>query len=132
MKITTAHYHTPKGRDINEVGIEPNEEVEFEGRSYTGKDDTQFATAARQLLEEIETQDRLASRDQGMPKARTGVEQWRYLLSLGRGEPEVLERNFVRRRRGSVFFEELKVLFPDALTPELIRFDLGPALGISS
>jgi carboxyl-terminal processing protease len=132
VKITTAHYHTPKGKDINEVGIEPNQEVEFEGRSFGGKDDTQFVGAAQQVLKEIKAIQSKAEKDRSMPTARTGVEQWRYLLSLGRGEPRVLERNYVFQNGEEKLIEEVRVLFPDVNTPELIRFDLGPALGISS
>lgn len=130
VKITTAHYHTPKGKDINEVGIQPNQKVEFDGRVYTGNDDTQFVSAARQLLKEIEAGD---SKTKGnMPTARTGVEQWQYLLSLGRGEPKVLDRNYVFPAGKSNLVEEVKVLFPDSSQPETFRFDLSPALGVSS
>ena len=132
MKITTAHYHTPKGKDINEVGIEPNQKVEFEGRSLGGDDDNQFLGATEQLLKELEAIDTQAAESAGMPTARTGVEQWRYLNALGRGEPKILERNYLFQDGEPSLIEEIKVLFPDASSPEIIRFDLGPALGISS
>lgn len=127
VKITTAHYHTPTGKDIDEVGLEPNQTVEFEGQVFAGTDDAQFTSAARQLLEEIQA--RQAARQEGMPTARTGVEQWYYLLSLGRGEPKVLDRSYVFPEAGSPLVEEMKVLFPDSNRPEVIRFDLSPALG---
>lgn len=130
VKITTAHYHTPNGKDINEVGIEPNQEVEFEGRMLTGKNDNQFVSAARELLKEIKSGEGQGRAE--LPTARTGVEQWRYLLSLGRGEPKVVERNYVFGQGDSQLIEEVKVVFPDSSLPEVIRFDLGPALGISS
>jgi len=132
VKITTAHYHTPKGKDINEVGIEPNQKVEFEGRSLGGDDDNQFLGATEQLLKELEAIDTQAAESAGMPTARTGVEQWRYLNALGRGEPKILERNYLFQDGEPSLIEEIKVLFPDASSPEIIRFDLGPALGISS
>lgn len=128
VKITTAHYHTPKGKDINEVGILPNQKVEFEGRSFTSKEDTQFIAAARQLLKEIQAEGE--TEKNAMPTARTGVEQWRYLLSLGRGEPKVVERNYLFSDGPGKLVEEVKVLFPDAHSPEVIRFDLSPALGL--
>jgi carboxyl-terminal processing protease len=127
VKITTAHYHTPKGKDINEVGIDPNQEVEFEGRTLTGENDTQFLSAAEQLLKEIQSSEEAAKSDSGLPLARTGVEQWRYLLSLGRGEPEVLERTYLFG--DETLFEEVRVKFPDATRPEVVKFDLGPAMG---
>ena len=132
VKITTAHYHTPKGKDINDVGIEPNQEVEFEGREFTGTEDTQFLSAAEQLLTEIQAAEREAVSASGLPLARTGVEQWRYLTALGRGEPEIVDRKYVIGQDSGSFFEEVKVLFPDSTEPEVIKFDLGPALGLSS
>ncbi len=130
VKITTAHYHTPTGKDINEVGIEPHEKVEFEGRSMGGSDDTQFQAAAKALVEKIEAESVAAGA--GMPSARTGVEQWRFLRTLGRGEPTILERKYVFGERDDVLIEELRVRFPDSTKDETIRFDLGPALGVSS
>ena len=132
VKITTAHYHTPKGKDINEVGIEPNQEVEFEGRSYASKTDTQFLSAAKQLLQEIKSEEAKAAGTSRLPSARTGVEQWRYLLSLGRGTPKIIDRNYILGNPDGKLLEDLKVVFPDSASPEVIRFDLGPALGISS
>lgn len=132
VKITTAHYHTPKGKDINEVGIEPNQEVEFEGRSYASKTDTQFLSAAKQLLQEIKSEEAKTAGTSRLPSARTGVEQWRYLLSLGRGTPKIIDRNYILGNPDGKLLEDLKVVFPDSASPEVIRFDLGPALGISS
>lgn len=129
VKITTAHYHTPNGKDINEVGIEPDQEVEFEGGAYTGETDTQFLSAAEQLLEEIVAAEGQSKSESGLPLARTGVEQWRYLTSLGRGEPEVLERTYVFEQGSDSLFEEVRVQFPDRTEPEVIKFDLSPALG---
>lgn len=131
VKITTAHYHTPDGKDINGVGIEPSQEVEFEGQSLNGADDSQFKSAALALVERIE-KDKAALGANALPKARTGVEQWRYLQSLGRGEPQVLSRKYVVSQGGESLLEEIEVVFSDSKAPEVIRFDLGPALGLSS
>ena len=65
-----------------------------------------------------------------MPSARTGVEQWQYLLSLGRGEPKVVERNYVFADGNGKLMEEVKVIFPDTYSAEVIKFDLSPALGL--
>lgn len=132
VKITTAHYHTPKGKDINEVGIEPNQEVEFEGQAGADNEDTQYAGATQQLLKEIRATQGQTVSPAGLPLARTGVDQWRYLLELGRGKPEVLERKYIFEKEPRTLYEEVRVLFPDATRPEVIRFDLGPALGLSS
>jgi carboxyl-terminal processing protease len=130
VKITTAHYHTPTGKDINEVGIEPHEKVEFEGRSMGGPDDTQYQAAAKSLVEKIEAAQALSTAG-ALPSARTGVEQWRFLRTLGRGEPTVLERRYVFGEGEQILIEEMRVRFPDSTRDETFRFDLGPALGVS-
>lgn len=129
VKITTAHYHTPTGKDINEVGIEPHEKVEFEGRSLGGKDDTQFQAAAKSLIEKIDASESVAG---SLPTARTGAEQWRYLRTLGRGEPTMVDRRYVFGEGKESLIEEVKVRFPDSTRDETFRFDLGPALGVST
>ncbi len=128
VKITTAHYHTPTGKDINEVGIEPNEKVEFEGRSLGGEDDPQFQAAAKTLIAEIESQPKVGKGE--FPTARTGAEQWRYLLALGRGEPRVVDRRYVMGEGKAALIEEVKVRFPDSGRDETFRFNLAPALGV--
>lgn len=130
VKITTAHYHTPTGKDINEVGIEPHEKVEFEGRSMGGDDDTQYQAAVKSLVAEIES---TATKAQpGLPTARTGVEQWRFLRTLGRGEPVVLDRRYIFGEGEQALIEEVRVRFSDSTKDETFRFDLGPALGVST
>lgn len=34
VKLTISHYYTPKGRNIHEVGVEPDVVVEFDGEAY--------------------------------------------------------------------------------------------------
>lgn len=133
VKITTAHYHTPKGADINEVGIEPAQKVEFEGTVLLGTDDTQFIASARNLVKQIqEAREKQEAAAGPLPTARTGAEQWRYLTGLGRGEPTILERRYQFPSEGAVLREEVRVKFPDSTQVETIIFDLGPALGVSS
>ena len=54
VKLTISHYYTPKGNDIHEVGIEPDEEVELDVEAYV-KDgsDNQLDRAKEILSEEI-------------------------------------------------------------------------------
>lgn len=130
VKITTAHYHTPTGKDINEVGIEPHEKVEFEGRSMGGADDSQYQAATKALIEKIESAEAVSQG--GLPTARTGAEQYRFLRTLGRGEPTVLDRRYVFGDGPHPLIEEVMVRFPDSSKEEMFRFDLGPALGVST
>ena len=64
--------------------------------------------------------------------ARTGAEQYRFLRTLGRGEPTVLDRRYVFGDGQQPLIEEVKVRFPDSAKEEMFRFDLGPALGVST
>lgn len=34
VKVTVSHYYTPSGKDIHNVGIEPDEELEFDAEAY--------------------------------------------------------------------------------------------------
>lgn len=131
VKITTAHYHTPTGKDINEVGIEPQVKVAYEGGIAASKDDAQYEAAAKALLVKIGQSDTMAAKF-AYPVMRTGSDQWHYLRGLGRGEPRLIERYYVLSPGGDVFTEVVTVRFPGVTQPETFRFDLGPSLGLSS
>lgn len=130
VKITTAHYHTPTGKDINEVGIEPQEKVDFDGTSFGGSDDAQYQAATKALLVKLKAKQLVLDKHK-LPLARTGAEQWRYLRSLNRGEPQVVTRRYVVNKDSYPLLEEVKVRFPGSSEPEVFWFDLGPALGIA-
>ncbi len=53
LKITTAHYLTPSGRDIHKVGIEPDIKVEMPGEKIGTPEDAQVQTAVDILLQKI-------------------------------------------------------------------------------
>jgi len=53
IKITVAEWLTPKGRAINEVGIEPDQIVEFDEDVYNNDGDNQLDEALR-LINELE------------------------------------------------------------------------------
>ncbi|MCR4690352.1 MAG: S41 family peptidase [Lachnospiraceae bacterium] len=54
LKLTISHYYSPKGNDIHEVGIKPDQEVELDAEKYV-KDgvDTQLDEAIKILKEKI-------------------------------------------------------------------------------
>jgi len=49
LKITTARWYTPNGRNISHEGIKPDVEVEMTVESYNNGDDTQRTEATRIL-----------------------------------------------------------------------------------
>ncbi|MFW0862361.1 MAG: S41 family peptidase [Candidatus Komeilibacteria bacterium] len=53
IKITVAEWLTPKGRAINEVGIEPDQIVEFDEEVYNNDGDNQLDEALR-IINELE------------------------------------------------------------------------------
>lgn len=53
LKVTTAHYLTPAGKDINKVGIEPDIKIEMPVQKMGGKEDAQFEAAIAELASQI-------------------------------------------------------------------------------
>jgi carboxyl-terminal processing protease len=52
-KITVAHWLTPNGNQINELGIKPDLEVELTNEDYTSNRDPQMEAAIKKLQEKI-------------------------------------------------------------------------------
>ncbi len=53
LKVTTAHYHTPSGKDINKLGIEPDVKVEMPAQKLGATDDAQYEAAVTQVVGEL-------------------------------------------------------------------------------
>ena len=53
LKVTTAHYHTPSGKDINKVGIEPDIKVEMPVQKLGGPDDLQYKSALTEVVHQV-------------------------------------------------------------------------------
>ncbi|CAM9886118.1 unnamed protein product, partial [Phaeothamnion confervicola] len=53
LKVTTAHYHTPSGRDINKIGIEPDIKVEMPIQKLGSTDDMQYKSALQEVVKEV-------------------------------------------------------------------------------
>lgn len=53
IKLTSAKYYTPNGRNIHETGIDPDVEVELNSDSET---DTQLEKAQEIVLQEIQAE----------------------------------------------------------------------------
>lgn len=53
MKVTTAHYHTPSGLDINKKGIEPDMKVAMAIQKLGTPEDDQFDTALKEAATEV-------------------------------------------------------------------------------
>lgn len=54
VKLTISHYYTPKGRNIHEVGVEPDVIVEFDGEAYYNEGiDNQLEEAVAYMEEQL-------------------------------------------------------------------------------
>ncbi|MCA9792891.1 MAG: PDZ domain-containing protein [Candidatus Eremiobacteraeota bacterium] len=128
LKVTTAHYHTPAGHDINKIGVDPDVLVKMEGKRLLSSDDNQLKAAVDVVEEELKV-DQANHGD--LPTARSAVrifsveQELAYLRSLGK-RPEVLERR-VFEEDGQLV-EELKVKFADG-SPRTVRLDISDYLG---
>lgn len=52
VKVTVSHYYTPKGNDIHEVGIAPDEELKFDAEAYLKDEKDNQLERAKELLAE--------------------------------------------------------------------------------
>lgn len=50
VKVTVSHYYTPKGNDIHDVGIEPDEELKFDVDAYLEKGTDNQLERAKAIL----------------------------------------------------------------------------------
>lgn len=54
IKLTVSHYYTPLGNDIHQIGVVPDEELEFDSESYAeDQTDNQLDRAIELLMEQI-------------------------------------------------------------------------------
>lgn len=53
VKITTAHYHTPAGRDIHQIGIDPSVALDMDPHDVGADNDKQMAQAVTTLEQAI-------------------------------------------------------------------------------
>lgn len=53
MKVTTAHYHTPSGKDINKLGIEPDIKVAMPIQKVGTDEDEQLKKALELAVTEV-------------------------------------------------------------------------------
>ena len=54
IKLTVSHYYTPLGNDIHQIGVVPDEELEFDSESYAeDQTDNQLDRAVELLMDQI-------------------------------------------------------------------------------
>lgn len=95
MKVTTAHYHTPKGKDIHKKGIEPDIAVTMPIQKLGTDDDDQFKTALKAVSDEVKS---LPVVEQG-PMVVASVEDELKILSEQKAQGySVTKREFVREQ----------------------------------
>ncbi len=128
LKVTTAHYHTPKGKDINKLGVDPDIEVKMKGKRLASPEDDQLKTAADEAVRQLQSD--LAAEQR--PTARSAVridsveEELAYLRSLGE-DFQIVERRIFEEK--SQLVEEVKVRFSDTGETRTVRFDISDYLG---
>ncbi len=130
LKLTTAHYLTPSGRDIHKLGIEPDITVEMPGEKIGTSEDTQVQKALEVLLEQIsqapaarKSSIRDAVRVASTQEQRAYIQQ---ALQSG-ANYEVLDRRILNR--DEVLLEQIRVKGPDGRERTFL-FDLSPYLGL--
>ncbi|MGI5844012.1 MAG: S41 family peptidase [Candidatus Xenobium sp.] len=129
LKLTTAHYLTPSGRDIHKLGIEPDIKVEMPGEKIGTAEDLQVQKALDVLMERIsqspaprKSSIRDAVRVASVQEQRAYIEQ---ALQVG-SDYEVLDRRILGQ--DEVLLEQIRVKGPDGRERTFL-FDLSPYLG---
>lgn len=103
MKVTTAHYHTPNGKDIHKLGIEPDIKVSMNIQKVGTEEDDQFKTAMTTALNEVKAQPAAAAPD---PMMVASVEEELKIIEAQKAQGySVTKREFVREQ--DHLFEEI-------------------------
>ena len=96
MKVTTAHYHTPKGKDIHKKGIEPDIKVVMPIQKVGTAEDEQFQTAIQTLVGEVKA---LPVETASGPMVVASVEDELKILDDQKAQGySVVKREFVREQ----------------------------------
>lgn len=126
MKITTAHYHTPAGSDINKKGIEPDIKVAMPIQKVGTTEDEQLQAAIKEVGDEIAA----TARTQGnvvTPGANlvASVEDELRILDEQKAQGySVVKREFVRDQ--DRLFEDITLVKSGA--SRTLRLELSPYL----
>ena len=129
LKVTTAHYHTPSGKDIHKLGIEPDVKVEMPGEKIGTPEDTQVQRAMDLLLQKlVATPASRASTVKDAIRVAGVSEQQAFLQQAmgGRGDFRVLDRRL--QNQDGVLVEKIRVRGQDGRERTFL-FDLSPYLG---
>lgn len=132
LKITTAHYLTPSGADIDKRGVEPDIKVEMERRRVGTPDDVQLAKAVEVLLAELAKGDDTAEPPPypGAVRISSVDQELAYLGSLtceDGGRFEVVHRRPFRK--DGFLLEEVRVRCNRGGEERVLLFDLSGYLG---
>ena len=96
MKVTTAHYHTPKGNDIHKRGIEPDIKVAMLIQKVGTDDDEQFKTAIATVVGEVKALPIAATPG---PLVVASVEEELKILEQQKAQGySVVKREFIREQ----------------------------------
>lgn len=124
IKVTTAHYLTPAGKDLHKKGVEPDVKVEMTGDKIGSTDDTQFKKALEVIDTQLAGSGAHPQTSQTFPDAirvASVAEQMTYLQPY-----QVLDRKV--RNDGGYLLEEVHV--KDASGSEkTLLFDISSLLG---
>lgn len=108
MKVTTAHYHTPKGKDIHKKGIEPDIKIAMPIQKLGTEDDEQYKAALQTLVAEVKA---LPVATAPGPMVVASVEDELRILEEQKAQGySVVKREFVREQER--LFEDITLEKP--------------------
>lgn len=129
LKVTTAHYLTPSGKDIHKLGIEPDVKVEMPGEKIGTTEDTQIQRATDLILQKIGATPATPTSSVKNAVRVAGVDEERAVIEAalrGSQDFKILDRQL--RHQDGVLVEKVRVRGADGRVHDFL-FDLSPYLG---
>ena len=120
MKVTTAHYHTPRGADINKLGIEPDVKVVMPIQKLNTDEDEQFKVALKTATDEVKA---LPVANQPDPNWVASVEDEVRILNEQKAQGFSVTRRSLIREQDRLF--EDVTLEKSGAAPRTLRLDLS-------
>ncbi|MCE7869977.1 S41 family peptidase [bacterium CPR1] len=122
IKVTTAHYLTPAGKDLHKKGVEPDIKVEMQGDKIGTSEDVQLKKAVEIVLLDLpETASTAGKVFPDAIRVSSVAEQMHYLESY-----QILDRKV--RNEDGFLLEEVRVKDPSG-AEKTILFDISTMLG---
>ena len=123
MKVTTAHYHTPSGTDINKLGIEPDVKVAMPIQKVGTDEDEQLKKALELAVGEVKEKDSLSQKSEPLQVA--SVEDELRILDEHKSQGYTVTKRQLVRDKDNLYED---ITLEKAGNSRTLRLELSPYL----